>query len=158
MFLIAGFIYPSSLVWNTNTEQTRMWPWKVFSPARLHWSSVVGPPNAEVRTWSCGISVAARVSVPTWNQSLFGKKKTQRRNRLLCLRHRKLLRRRELRRRAGRIRILLITWLHPEWKKESKMPQVGKKKFPYTSAGMKDAKMAAKKSGKKMVMAPKNKK
>lgn len=38
------------------------------------------------------------------------------------------------------------------------MPQVGKKKFPYTSAGMKDAKMAAKKSGKKMKMAPKKKK
>tara|TARA_R110000868_G_scaffold368552_1_gene631664 strand:+ start:36 stop:152 length:117 start_codon:yes stop_codon:yes gene_type:complete len=38
------------------------------------------------------------------------------------------------------------------------MPQVGKNKFPYTSAGMKDAKMAAKKSGKKMVMAPKKKK
>jgi hypothetical protein len=34
------------------------------------------------------------------------------------------------------------------------MPQVGKKKFPYTAAGMKDAKMAAKKSGKKMVAAP----
>ena len=28
------------------------------------------------------------------------------------------------------------------------MPQVGKKKFPYTAAGMKDAKMAAKKSPK----------
>ena len=39
----------------------------------------------------------------------------------------------------------------PETKqKENKMPQVGKKKFPYTSAGMKDAKEAAKKSGKKM--------
>jgi hypothetical protein len=37
------------------------------------------------------------------------------------------------------------------------MPQVGKKKFPYTDAGMKDAKAAAKKSGKKMVMAPKKK-
>jgi hypothetical protein len=37
------------------------------------------------------------------------------------------------------------------------MPQVGKKKFPYTVAGMKDAKMAAKKSGKKMVSAPKKK-
>jgi hypothetical protein len=36
------------------------------------------------------------------------------------------------------------------------MPQVGKKKFPYTAAGMKDAKVAAKKSGKKM--APKKKK
>jgi hypothetical protein len=35
------------------------------------------------------------------------------------------------------------------------MPQVGKKKFPYTDAGMKDAKMAAKKSGKKMKMASK---
>jgi hypothetical protein len=34
------------------------------------------------------------------------------------------------------------------------MPQVGKKKFPYTEAGMNDAKMAAKKSGKKMVAAP----
>ena len=38
------------------------------------------------------------------------------------------------------------------------MPQVGKKKFPYTDAGMKDAKAAAKKSGKKMVSAPKKKK
>ena len=38
------------------------------------------------------------------------------------------------------------------------MPQVGNKKFPYTDAGMKDAKMAAKKSGKKMVVAPKKKK
>ena len=38
------------------------------------------------------------------------------------------------------------------------MPQVGKKKFPYTEAGMKDAKMAAKKMGKKMVVAPKKKK
>ena len=38
------------------------------------------------------------------------------------------------------------------------MPQVGKKKFPYTEAGMKDAKMAAKKSGKKMVSASKKKK
>jgi hypothetical protein len=38
------------------------------------------------------------------------------------------------------------------------MPQVGKKKFPYTAVGMKDAKMAAKKSGKKMVSAPKKKK
>ena len=38
------------------------------------------------------------------------------------------------------------------------MPQVGKKKFPYTDAGMKDAKAAAKKSGKKMKMAPKKKK
>jgi hypothetical protein len=38
------------------------------------------------------------------------------------------------------------------------MPQDGKKKFPYTAAGMKDAKMAAKKSGKKMVSAPKVKK
>jgi hypothetical protein len=37
------------------------------------------------------------------------------------------------------------------------MPNVGKKKFPYTAAGMKDAKMAAKKSGKKMKMAPKKK-
>jgi len=35
------------------------------------------------------------------------------------------------------------------------MPNVGKKKFPYTAAGMKDAKIAAKKSGKKMKMAPK---
>ena len=38
------------------------------------------------------------------------------------------------------------------------MPQVGKKKFPYTEAGMKDAKMAAKKSGKKMVVTSKKKK
>lgn len=38
------------------------------------------------------------------------------------------------------------------------MPQVGNKKFPYTDAGMKDAKMAAKKSGKKMVTAVKKKK
>ena len=38
------------------------------------------------------------------------------------------------------------------------MPKVGNKKFPYTDAGMKDAKVAAKKSGKKMVMAPKKKK
>jgi hypothetical protein len=38
------------------------------------------------------------------------------------------------------------------------MPTVGKKKFPYTAAGMKDAKVAAKKSGKKMVSAPKKKK
>jgi hypothetical protein len=38
------------------------------------------------------------------------------------------------------------------------MPQVGKKKFPYTDAGMKDAKATAKKSGKKIVMAPKKKK
>jgi hypothetical protein len=38
------------------------------------------------------------------------------------------------------------------------MPNVGKKKFPYTDAGMKDAKMAAKKSGKKMKMASKKKK
>jgi hypothetical protein len=38
------------------------------------------------------------------------------------------------------------------------MPQVGKKKFPYTEAGMKDAKMAAKKSGKKMVATSKKKK
>ena len=29
------------------------------------------------------------------------------------------------------------------------MPQVGKKKYPYTKAGKKKAKMAAKKSGKK---------
>jgi hypothetical protein len=43
-------------------------------------------------------------------------------------------------------------------KKESNMPQVGKKKFPYTDAGMKDAKMVAKKTGKKMKMAPKKKK
>ena len=42
--------------------------------------------------------------------------------------------------------------------KESNMPQVGKKKFPYTDAGMKDAKVAAKKTGKKMKMAPKKKK
>tara|TARA_R100000479_G_C6243128_1_gene149567 strand:+ start:347 stop:457 length:111 start_codon:yes stop_codon:yes gene_type:complete len=32
------------------------------------------------------------------------------------------------------------------------MPKVGKKKFPYTKKGMKDAKKAAKKSGKKMSM------
>ena len=38
------------------------------------------------------------------------------------------------------------------------MPQVGKKKFPYTSAGMKDAKVAAKKTGKKMSVAYKKKK
>jgi hypothetical protein len=38
------------------------------------------------------------------------------------------------------------------------MPTVGKKKFPYTEAGMKDAKAAAKKSGKKMFVAPKKKK
>jgi len=38
----------------------------------------------------------------------------------------------------------------PVTSKENEMPQVGKKKFPYTSAGMKDAKEAAKKSGKKM--------
>jgi hypothetical protein len=38
------------------------------------------------------------------------------------------------------------------------MPQVGKKKYPYTEAGMKAAKMDAKKSGKKMVAASKKKK
>lgn len=38
------------------------------------------------------------------------------------------------------------------------MPQVGKKKYPYTDAGMKAAKMDAKKSGKKMVVASKKKK
>jgi len=32
------------------------------------------------------------------------------------------------------------------------MPNVGKKKYPYTKAGMKKAKTAAKKSGKKMTM------
>jgi hypothetical protein len=62
-----------------------------------------------------------------------------------------------LRRLVALTRILLIIWLHPETK-ESNMPNVGKKKFPYTDAGMKDAKMAAKKSGKKMKMAPKKKK
>ena len=30
------------------------------------------------------------------------------------------------------------------------MPQIGKKKYPYTNGGKKKAKMAAKKSGKKM--------
>jgi hypothetical protein len=35
------------------------------------------------------------------------------------------------------------------------MPQVGKKKFPYTAAGMKDAKAAAKKMAKKKVAAKK---
>ena len=38
------------------------------------------------------------------------------------------------------------------------MPTVGKKKFPYTAAGMKDAKAAAKKTGKKMSVAYKKKK
>ena len=38
------------------------------------------------------------------------------------------------------------------------MPKVGKKEFPYTAKGMAMAKTAAKKSGKKMVMAPKKKK
>jgi hypothetical protein len=38
------------------------------------------------------------------------------------------------------------------------MPQVGKKKYPYTEAGMKAAKMDAKKSGKKMKTAVKKKK
>ena len=37
------------------------------------------------------------------------------------------------------------------------MPNVGKKKFPYTKAGMEDAKMAAKKAGKKMKTAVKKK-
>jgi len=32
------------------------------------------------------------------------------------------------------------------------MPKVGKKEFPYTAKGMKDAKAAAKKVGKKMVV------
>jgi hypothetical protein len=32
------------------------------------------------------------------------------------------------------------------------MPKVGKKEFPYTAKGMKDAKMAMKKTSKKMVM------
>ena len=35
-------------------------------------------------------------------------------------------------------------------KQEIIMPQVGKKKYPYTKAGKKKAKMAAKKSGKKV--------
>ena len=34
--------------------------------------------------------------------------------------------------------------------KEITMPMVGKKKYPYTKAGKKKAKMAAKKSGKKV--------
>jgi hypothetical protein len=32
------------------------------------------------------------------------------------------------------------------------MPMVGKKKFPYTAKGEKDAKMEVKKTGKKMVV------
>jgi len=32
------------------------------------------------------------------------------------------------------------------------MPQVGKKSFPYTAAGMRAAKKAVKKTGKKMVV------
>jgi hypothetical protein len=35
------------------------------------------------------------------------------------------------------------------------MPKVGKKEFPYTKAGMKAAKVAAKKSGKSMKMGKK---
>jgi hypothetical protein len=35
------------------------------------------------------------------------------------------------------------------------MPNVGKKKFPYTKAGMEDAKMAAKKMAKKKMAAKK---
>jgi hypothetical protein len=35
------------------------------------------------------------------------------------------------------------------------MPQVGKKKFPYTKAGMEDAKMASKKMAKKKMAAKK---
>ena len=38
------------------------------------------------------------------------------------------------------------------------MPMVGKKKFPYTAKGEKDAKMEAKKTGKKMVVKPAKKK
>ena len=38
------------------------------------------------------------------------------------------------------------------------MPKVGKKKFPYTTAGKKAAKSYAKKSGKKMSKAPSMKK
>ena len=37
------------------------------------------------------------------------------------------------------------------------MPKVGKMKFPYTAAGMKKAKTAAKKSGKKVVKQSKKK-
>jgi hypothetical protein len=38
------------------------------------------------------------------------------------------------------------------------MPKVGNKKFPYTDAGMKDAKVAAKKTGKKVEVTYKKKK
>jgi hypothetical protein len=38
------------------------------------------------------------------------------------------------------------------------MPKVGKKEFPYTAKGMKDAKAAAKKTGKKMIAAKAKKK
>ncbi len=63
-----------------------------------------------------------------------------------------------MRRRLGDlIRILLIIWRHPALAKENDMPQVGKKKYPYTEAGMKAAKMDAKKSGKKMVASKKKK-
>jgi hypothetical protein len=35
------------------------------------------------------------------------------------------------------------------------MPKVGSKKFPYTAAGMKAAKKASKKTGKRIVKSPK---
>jgi hypothetical protein len=43
-------------------------------------------------------------------------------------------------------------------KKENAMPQVGKKKFPYTAKGMAMAKAEAKKSGVKMKSKKKSKK